>query len=35
MYVMWNLGSSGKVRNIEVESRNGTLHMMNDGLEVD
>ena len=32
---MWNLESSGKVMNREVVSRNGILHVMNDGLKVD
>ena len=32
---MWNLEPSGKVRNREVVSRSGILHVMNDGLKVD
>ena len=32
---MWNLQPSGKVMNIEVESRNGILLLINDGLKFD
>ena len=31
----WNLKPSGKVMNIEVESCNGILLVMNDGLKFD
>ena len=31
----WNLEPSGKVMNLEVESRNSVLHVMNDGLKID
>ena len=31
----WNLKSSGKVMNLDVESRNGILLVVNDGLRVD
>ena len=30
----WNHKPSDKVMNFEVESRNGTLHVMNDGLRL-
>ena len=32
---MWNLEPSGKIMNREVVSRNGILHIMNDGFKVD
>ena len=32
---MWNLEPSGKIMNCEVVSRNGILHVMNDGLKFD
>ena len=32
---MWNLKSSGKVMNLDVESRNGILLVVNDVLRVD
>ena len=32
---MWNLEPSGKVMNLDVESRNGILLVMNYGLRVD
>ena len=31
---MWNLKPSGKVMNLEVESHNGFLLVMNDGFKV-
>ena len=31
---MWNLEPSGNVMNIDVESRNGMLHIMKDGIKV-
>ena len=35
MDLMWNLEPSGKVMNIEAESSNGILHVMNDRIKFD
>ena len=32
---MWNLEPSGKVMNLEVESCNGNILVMKDGLKID